>query len=172
MMRIGNSLGLRVIPISPTLRVFPMTHATMLAHNRLFSWYGVNVTADAPSSSNPAVLRKLDRFPKGLSDFREIRESPRLARFDKTSYIPAIADGTAVQLFCRPKRFRKSLTISMLRYFHGVEFRNQYDQLFKVCGREMLFTYNLCGHTYARNRVSTWTELLKTVKLCLDSILF
>jgi len=77
------------------------------------------------------VSGELDNFPLGFSNFRKLREFPGLAYFDKTSYIPVIARGPSVQLFCRPRRFGKSLTISMLRYFHGVEFRSQYDQLFK-----------------------------------------
>lgn len=68
----------------------------------------------------------------GKTNFRDIRNSPGLAYFDKTSYIAAIAEAAPdVQLLCRPRRFGKSLTISMLQSFHGVEFRNRYDELFK-----------------------------------------
>jgi len=73
-------------------------------------------------------------FPLGESDFDVIRKIPGGAYFDKTEYIPKLAQGPAVQLVCRPRRFGKSLTVTMLRYFHGVQFRDQYDKLFKVCG--------------------------------------
>jgi len=162
-MRIGNSLrpslrGLRVIPISPTLRISP--HTSIDAHHyarvQQVALVAPRIYSTAPLSSKLVVSGELSNFPLGLSNFRKLREFPGLAYFDKTSYIPVIARGPSVQLFCRPRRFGKSLTISMLRYFHGVEFRNQYDQLFKVCGRKKLFAYNLCGYiTYTRIRIST-----------------
>ena len=171
MMRIGNSLrpslrGLRISPhTSIDIRHYARVQQVALVIFRTYS--------TAPSSSKLVVSGELDNFPLGLSNFRKIREFPGLAYFDKTSYIPVIARGPAVQLFCRPRRFGKSLTISMLRYFHGVEFRNQYDQLFKVRGHEMLFAYNLWGYiTYAKIRILMWTELLRMAKFCLDSILF
>jgi len=162
-MRIGNSLrpclrGLRAIPISPTLRISPHTSidARHYAHVQQVALVAFRSYSTAPSSSKLVVSGELDKFPLGFSNFRKIREFPGLAYFDKTSYIPVIARGPPVQLFCRPRRFGKSLTISMLQYFHGVEFRKKYDQLFKVYGRKMLFAYNLYGHiTYARIRVST-----------------
>ena len=163
MMKIGNSLlsslrGFRVIPISPTLRIPPHTSidARHYARVQQVALVVFRTYSTAPSSSKLVVSGELAKFPQGLSNFRKIREFPGLAYFDKTSYIPVIESGPPVQLLCRPRRFGKSLTISMLQYFHGVEFRNQYDQLFKVCGHKMLFTYNLCGRiTYARSRILT-----------------
>ena len=99
-----------------------------------------------PSRSRLVVSGELNEFPLGFSNFRQIREFPGLAYFDKTSYIPIIARGPLVKLFCRPRRFEKTLTISMLHHFHGFEFRGQYDQLFKVRGYEMLFYARLYVH--------------------------
>jgi len=78
------------------------------------------------------VSGELEKFPLGFSDFSDIRQLPGLAYFDKTEYIPVLEKGSLVQLVCRPRRFGKSLTVSVLQYFHGCQFRNQYDQLFKV----------------------------------------
>jgi hypothetical protein len=85
------------------------------------------------SNSKLVVSGKPERFITGISDFGKIRtlNSPY---FDKTQYIPMLEESSDVQLLCRPRRFGKSLTISMLRYFYGVEFRSKYDELFKVCG--------------------------------------
>jgi hypothetical protein len=79
------------------------------------------------------VSGELEGFPLGISDFSEIR-GPGLAYFDKTKYITELHMTSGVRLLCRPRRFGKSLTVTMLRYFHGVQFREQYDKLFKACG--------------------------------------
>jgi Predicted AAA-ATPase len=109
------------------------------------------------------VNGELKRFPVGESDFGMARKIPGVAYFDKTEYIPELAKGGAVQLVCRPRRFGKSLNVSMLQYFHGVQYRDEYDQLFKVCG--MLLGQDLHAHiTYAKIRVSMWTKLSKLAK--------
>jgi hypothetical protein len=57
------------------------------------------------------------RFPTGISDFRMTREGG-FAYVDKTGLIEAvIADGAQVMLAPRPRRFGKTLNLSMLRYF-------------------------------------------------------
>jgi hypothetical protein len=118
-----------------------------------------------PSSSKLVVSGELEKFPLTVSDFHDIRQ-PGLAYFDKTKYIAKLQKmAPNVQLVCRPRRFGKSLTVSMLRYFHGFQFRNQYDKLFKVCGCGcgMLSGQDLHAHiTYTTKvRTSTWIRLLK-----------
>jgi hypothetical protein len=76
------------------------------------------------------VSGELEEFVTGITDFGEARD-PGLAYFDKTEYIPVLEKLGRIQLLCRPRRFGKSLTLSMLRYFHGVDFRSQYNELFK-----------------------------------------
>jgi hypothetical protein len=57
------------------------------------------------------------RFPIGLSDFRNLRQDG-FAYVDKTSLIDeVIAEGALVLLIPRPRRFGKTLNLSMLRYF-------------------------------------------------------
>jgi hypothetical protein len=88
--------------------------------------------ASQSPSSKLVVSGELERFPLSRSDFIEIRRHPGVAYFDKTEYIAELESGTDVQLLCRPRRFGKTLTVAMLRCFHGFQFRNQYDELFKV----------------------------------------
>jgi hypothetical protein len=86
-------------------------------------------------------IGELTRFPLSKSDFSKVRRLPGFAYFDKTEYISVLENGTDVQLLCRPRRFGKSLTVTMLRYFHGFQFRKQYDKLFKVCkGKICMYT--------------------------------
>ncbi len=57
------------------------------------------------------------RFPIGLSDFRSLREGG-FFYVDKTSLIEdVIAEGAQVMLVPRPRRFGKTLNLSMLRCF-------------------------------------------------------
>jgi hypothetical protein len=132
--------GLRAIPTSPSLRALHKRYHGRIQQAALV----VSRTySTAPSSSELVVSGELSKFPLGVSNFRDIRKFPGLAYFDKTNYISVIAKGPEVQLVCRPRRFGKSLTISMLRSFHGVEFRDEYDQLFKVHWSKMLFVHKL-----------------------------
>ena len=58
---------------------------------------------------------------------------PRLESTNRTGYILKLQSFLdLVLLFLRPRRFGKSLTLSMLTYFHGVEHKTVYDTLFKV----------------------------------------
>jgi hypothetical protein len=85
-----------------------------------------------PARSKLVVPRWPNKFPSGMSDFRKVRKS-RMVYFDKTSFIPEIHNFPSdTILFCRPRRFGKSLTVSMLECFHGVQYRDRYEQLFKV----------------------------------------
>jgi hypothetical protein len=131
------------IPTSPTL---PYASLRRYRHARIP--LVACRTSFAMSSSSKLVLSgELERFPFGSeSNFSQIRE-PGVAYFDKTEYIAELENGTDVQLLCRPRRFGKTLTVTMLRYFHGFQFRNQYDKLFKVCGMlraRFAYTHNLC----------------------------
>jgi hypothetical protein len=57
------------------------------------------------------------RFPIGLSDFRKLREDG-FSYVDKTGLVEAVLGGGAeVMLAPRPRRFGKTLNLSMLRYY-------------------------------------------------------
>ena len=72
-------------------------------------------------------------FPQDShSDFGEIRSDLKLAYFDRTSYISVLDPlDKRVVLFLRPRRFGKSLTLSMLKHFHGVEYLAEFVQISK-----------------------------------------
>ncbi|MEI8295972.1 MAG: AAA family ATPase, partial [Alphaproteobacteria bacterium] len=56
------------------------------------------------------------RLPIGQSDFRKIIDG-KFDFVDKSLLIPQILDGAEVILITRPRRFGKTLNMSMLRYF-------------------------------------------------------
>ena len=70
------------------------------------------------------------RLPIGISDFKEII-TKNYYYFDKTKFIENILDdGSKVKLFTRPRRFGKTLNISMLRYFFDVKNKEENRKLF------------------------------------------
>jgi hypothetical protein len=74
--------------------------------------------------------------PLSLSDFKQIIE--RDAYYvDKTMTVRAILEGAAVQLHCRPRRFGKTLNLSMLHYFFDCkeDYRSLFEGLAVAEGR-------------------------------------
>lgn len=76
----------------------------------------------------------LKGLPIGVEDFKKIRET-NCYYIDKTKLIQdLLIDKTEVKLFCRPRRFGKTLSISTLRYFfdikNGEENRKLFDGLY------------------------------------------
>ena len=77
------------------------------------------------------MKKKKKKLPIGLSDFKEIIEYDYYY-FDKTKFIENILeDGSKVKLFTRPRRFGKTLNLSMLKYFFDVENREENKKLFE-----------------------------------------
>lgn len=71
------------------------------------------------------------KIPIGLSDFKEIIED-NYYYIDKTKLIDdLIKDGSKVKLFTRPRRFGKTLNMSMLSYFFDIVNAEENRKLFK-----------------------------------------
>ena len=70
-------------------------------------------------------------LPIGISDFKRIIED-NYYYVDKTRLISSILeDGAGVKLFTRPRRFGKTLNVSMIKYFFDIEKRKENRVLFK-----------------------------------------
>ena len=68
-------------------------------------------------------------MPVGISDFKEAREGYYVV--DKTQFICKLIDThKKVTLFTRPRRFGKTLTMSMLEYFFSIDRKEDSIQLF------------------------------------------
>ncbi|WP_338976575.1 ATP-binding protein [Fusobacterium nucleatum] len=73
----------------------------------------------------------MKRIGIGLSDFKELIEED-FYYFDKTKFIDEIVkDGAKVKLFARPRRFGKTLNMSMLKYFFDIKEGQENRKLFK-----------------------------------------
>ncbi len=73
----------------------------------------------------------MKKLPIGLSDFKKLIEE-NYYYFDKTNFIDEIVkDGSEVKLFTRPRRFGKTLNMSMLKYFFDIKEAKENRKLFK-----------------------------------------
>ena len=68
-------------------------------------------------------------IPYGMSNFTDVIEQNRYY-VDKTMYIPMLEDQANYLIFIRPRRFGKSLLLSMLRAYYDLSSKNKFQQLF------------------------------------------
>ncbi len=73
------------------------------------------------------IYRK--RIPYGMQNFEEIRERD-CYYVDKTPFIEDIEESNKYFFFIRPRRFGKSLTISMLENYYDINKKDKFEQLF------------------------------------------
>ena len=74
-------------------------------------------------------MKRAKRIPYGVSDFIDIIERNQYY-VDKTMYIPKLEDEPDALFFIRPRRFGKSLFISMLRAYYDIKRKDKFDKLF------------------------------------------
>ena len=112
----------------------------------------------------------MKRLAIGLSDFKELIEE-NFYYFDKTSFIDeVIKDGSKVKLFARPRRFGKTLNMSMLKYFFDITKANENKKLFKNLYIEKTESFKEQGQypviflSLKDLKASTWEEMEKDIK--------
>ena len=71
----------------------------------------------------------MKRIPYGISNFEVLREKNYLY-VDKTSYIELLNNYAPYQFFIRPRRFGKSLFISMLENYYDINKKDKFEKLF------------------------------------------
>jgi hypothetical protein len=72
---------------------------------------------------------ELKGIPYGVADFKDFSES-NLYYVDKTRFIRNIEKKGKFLFFIRPRRFGKSLFLSMLEYYYDIHRKDQFDLLF------------------------------------------
>ena len=71
------------------------------------------------------------KLPIGISNFKEIIED-EYYYFDKTEFIGNLFEEVSkIKLFTRPRRFGKTLNMSMIKYFFDIENKNENKKLFE-----------------------------------------
>ena len=74
-------------------------------------------------------MRGMRLLPRGIADFARIR-TEGFYYVDKTMYLEKLERAGSFLFFIRPRRFGKSLFLSMLRSYYDVAQKNQFDALF------------------------------------------
>jgi len=69
------------------------------------------------------------RIPYGVSDFMDIIQRNQYY-VDKTMYLPMLEDEADALFFIRPRRFGKSLFISMMQAYYDIGMRDRFQELF------------------------------------------
>lgn len=71
------------------------------------------------------------KLPIGISNFKEIIED-EYYYFDKTEFIENLFEEVSkIKLFTRPRRFGKTLNMSMIKYFFDIQNKNENKKLFE-----------------------------------------
>jgi hypothetical protein len=70
------------------------------------------------------------KIPYGVSDFKTLMEKQYFYQ-DRTQYIQTLESwGSPFLMYLRPRRFGKSLLLSTLHYYYGLQFKKDFDALF------------------------------------------
>ena len=72
---------------------------------------------------------KPKRVPYGMMNFEHLRRD-NYYFVDKTRFIEKIEDANKYFFFIRPRRFGKSLTLSMLAHYYDINMKDRFDELF------------------------------------------
>ena len=119
----------------------------------------------------------MKRIPIGLSDFKELIEED-FYYFDKTKFIDeVIKDGAKVKLFTRPRRFGKTLNMSMLKYFFDIKKADENRKLFKDLYIEKTESFKDQGQypvvflSLKDLKATTWEEMERKIIITLSDFL-
>ena len=74
-------------------------------------------------------LQNMREVPYGVSDFMTVRRD-NLYYVDKTMYLPILEKESRNLFFIRPRRFGKSIFISMLHAYYDIRQKDSFDTLF------------------------------------------
>ena len=112
----------------------------------------------------------MKRIGIGLSDFKHLIEED-FYYYDKTKFIDEIIkDGAQVKLFTRPRRFGKTLNMSMLKYFFDIKEADENRKLFKKLYIEKTESFKEQGQypvvflSLKDLKATTWEEMEMGIK--------
>ncbi len=72
----------------------------------------------------------MKKIPYGISDFKLIKKE-NYYYVDKTQFIQKIEDSSRYLFFIRPRRFGKSLWLSLMENYYDISKKENFDELFK-----------------------------------------
>ncbi|PHI07125.1 AAA family ATPase [Fusobacterium polymorphum] len=119
----------------------------------------------------------MKRIGIGVSDFKHLIEED-FYYFDKTKFIDEIIkDGAQVKLFTRPRRFGKTLNMSMLNYFFDIKKADENRKLFKDLYIEKTDSFKEQGQypvvflSLKDLKATTWEEMERKIIITLSDFL-
>ena len=74
-------------------------------------------------------MTKVKQLPYGVADFETVMKD-NLYYVDKTMYIPLLEEQPRNLMFIRPRRFGKSLLLSMLKTYYDKAKKDQFEEIF------------------------------------------
>ncbi|KAF8433982.1 hypothetical protein BGX38DRAFT_181858 [Terfezia claveryi] len=121
---------------SKLLSTQPPSSPTMLPAKRIKRSPPHAHTAPSPKrarvgDSSLIINGELKYFRSGAKAFSDLVQREGQAYFDRTRYISKLHELDKFILFCRPRRFGKSLTVSMLEHFYGLQYADEHQSLYK-----------------------------------------
>ena len=118
----------------------------------------------------------MKRLAIGVSNFKKIIEGD-FYYFDKTKFIEeVINDGSEVKLFTRPRRFGKTLNMSMLKYFFDIENKEENKKIFKDLYIEKTEAFKEQGQypviflSLKDLKALTWEQMEKAIKSAISRL--
>lgn len=118
----------------------------------------------------------MKRLPIGISDFKYLIEEDYYY-FDKTNFIDEIIkDGSQVKLFTRPRRFGKTLNMSMLKYFFDIKEAKENKKLFSGLYIEKTESFKRQGQypviflSLKDLKAETWEEMQEKIIVMLSDL--
>ena len=119
----------------------------------------------------------MKRIGIGVSDFKHLIEE-YFYYFDKTKFIDEIIkDGAQVKLFTRPRRFGKTLNMSMLKYFFDIKKADENRKLFRDLYIEKTDSFKEQGQypvvflSLKDLKATTWEEMERKIIITLSDFL-
>ena len=112
-------------------------------------------------------------FDYGGANFLRIREK-RMYYVDRTAYLDRLENvHSRFLIFLRPRRFGKSLWISLLEHYYGVQYKNKFDMLFgdlavgknptPLANQYLILSFNFSGID-SKDYETTYQGFLNNVK--------
>ena len=118
----------------------------------------------------------MKRLAIGVSDFKHLIEED-FYYFDKTKFIEEVMkDGSQVKLFARPRRFGKTLNMSMLKYFFDIENKEENKEIFKDLYIEKTEAFKEQGQypviflSLKDLKALTWEQMEKAIKSAISRL--
>lgn len=100
--------------------------------------------------------QKIKLLPQGINDFGRIRRE-NYYYVDKTMYINKVENDSSYMLVVRPRRFGKSLFLSMLEHYYDIKQKDNFDALF--------------GGLYVHEHPTQWRNYYQVLTLDFSQVL-